>query len=934
MPIPAPVPGPAPVSRPDPAAPDADRLDASAPARRSRLRDLLPYLLAAALFGLGLYALHRLLAPVDLLAVAGQIRATPWPMIAMSVAATLAGYLCLAGYDWSALRHIGRPLPAPVVLTGGLMAYAFGNTIGLTALTGGAVRWRFYAGLGLSGLDIAAVSAFAAASFGIAATLVGLLALAAHPDALAPILPLSPGLLRGLAIAACLAITLPLLLASISGRCLRLGPFRMRAPSPGLLAGQLLFGIGDVCLSALALYVLLPGDLPDFLTFLAIFAAATMAGVVSHVPGGVGVFETVLIAALPAGAPIGSIAAALLLFRLIYYLLPFAIALASLSAFEAWRLLGRGGGARRAARALAATEPAFRAIQPLAPMLLAVMVFGAGLLMSGSSLLPPLTRAAETAETFLPLALIEGSALLGSALGALLILLSLGLARRSLGAWTLTLLAMGLGAGMALFQGQETGQAAAMLAGLAMLLPFRPAFHRRSMLTHAALTPGWIVLMIAAIVGLGFVLFFAHKGTPYVNELWWQFAADERAPRALRSGLLASMVIALAALYLLLRAPRFRPAPPGPEELARAEAILRRGTSPLAGFALTGDKTILLSDDGQAFVMFGTAGSSWIAYGAAVGEPAAAQEVGFDFVDAARRAGARPVFYEIGPESVPQMLDLGMTLHKMGEEAVIDLTAFSLDGPSRKRLRTSHARAGRDGLSLDLHLPPHDDALFAEIGPVSSAWLDGKRAQEKGFSVGRYSRAWLDRWPVAVVRRHGRVVAFANVLVTDLPDRAALDLMRHVPDAPSGTMEFLFTALILRLRELGYRSFSLGMAPLSGLAPDRSRRLWDRFGALVYRHGGSFYNFEGLRAFKAKFDPAWVPRYLATATGMPPLLPLADAARLIARGGPSGDGGQPGATGLASLSRAVSQRLDNRRQRVRTSGLWGRSSVGRAHRSQ
>ena len=96
-------------------------------------------------------------------------------------------------------------------------------------------------------------------------------------------------------------------------------------------------------------------------------------------------------------------------------------------------------------------------------------------------------------------------------------------------------------------------------------------------------------------------------------------------------------------------------------------------------------------------------------------------------------------------------------------------------------------------------------------------------------------------------------------------------------------MEYLFTATLLALKAEGAARFSLGMAPLAGLAPERSRRIWDKFGAAIFRHGGHFYNFAGLRAFKQKFDPDWRPRYLAVPTALPPLLPLADAARLIAR---------------------------------------------------
>ncbi len=845
---------------------------------------ILPYLAALLLFGAGIMALYRLLGPVDIQALALQIRATPWHVIGAATAAALAGYVCLACYDWSALRHIGKRLPPPVALMGGFLAYAFGNTIGLTAVSGGAVRWRFYSGLGLDGYDIAAVSTFTSVAFGVAATLVGLTALAVHPAALAALLPLAPHSVRLLAILAIALILGPLIWASLTRRRLQIGRFTLNAPSPASLAAQLLISLGDISLSALTLYLLLPEGAPGFLNFLAIFAAATMAGILSHVPGGIGVFETVIVAALPAAAGVDKIAAALLLFRLIYYLLPFALALVLLALFEAWRAVAGRPRQSRLGRLFTATEPAFRAVEPLAPLLLAVMVFGSGLWMSLSSLLPPVTEAAETAEAFFPLAFVEGSALLTSALGALLIVLSLGLVRRSLGALWLTVLAMLAGAVISLVQNVEPEQTTALLVGIAILMPFRKAFHRRSMLTHAAMTPGWAGLLVAAILGAGFVMFFAHKSTPYAHELWWQFATDANAPRALRSGLLASLLVGAGSLFLLLRAPRFRPRPPCPEDLASARSIVMAQDSPAACFALTGDKTILFSDDRRAFVMFGVAGASWLAYGAPVGDPEAAEEIAYSFVDAARRDGARPVFYQIGPQQVPLMLDLGMTLHKTGEEAVVDLRRFSLEGPARKRLRTAHARAGRDGLTLELAMPPHDVTLMARLRAISDDWLAAKKTQEKGFSIGRFHRDWLNLWPLAVVRLDGVPVAFANLLLTETQQTCGIDLMRHSAQAPASTMEFLFTELMLRLKAQGYARFSLGMAPLAGLSPQRSGRLWDRFGAMAYRHGGAFYNFEGLRAFKAKFDPEWVPHYLATPSGLPPLLPLADAARLIARG--------------------------------------------------
>jgi phosphatidylglycerol lysyltransferase len=110
---------------------------------------------------------------------------------------------------------------------------------------------------------------------------------------------------------------------------------------------------------------------------------------------------------------------------------------------------------------------------------------------------------------------------------------------------------------------------------------------------------------------------------------------------------------------------------------------------------------------------------------------------------------------------------------------------------------------------------------------------------------------------------------------------AAIDLMRHLPDAPGGTMDFLFTEVMLRLKAEGLAEFSLGMAPFAGLKLRRGSDLWTRFGALVYQYGDRFYNFDGLRRFKAKFDPDWRPRYFCCRSILPPVAALADTARLI-----------------------------------------------------
>ena len=171
-----------------------------------------------------------------------------------------------------------------------------------------------------------------------------------------------------------------------------------------------------------------------------------------------------------------------------------------------------------------------------------------------------------------------------------------------------------------------------------------------------------------------------------------------------------------------------------------------------------------------------------------------------------------------------------------------------------------------------------------ELRAVSDEWLAEKSAAEKGFSLGYFDDAYLLRFPVAVIEQDNRIQAFANVWPGAGGVEVSIDLMRHRRDAPNGVMEALFVHLMLWGKQQGYRWFALGMAPLSGFEQSAVASLWNRVGAFVYEHGESLYNFQGLRAYKEKFNPVWEPRYLACPGGLRLPRILADVSALVAGG--------------------------------------------------
>ena len=255
-----------------------------------------------------------------------------------------------------------------------------------------------------------------------------------------------------------------------------------------------------------------------------------------------------------------------------------------------------------------------------------------------------------------------------------------------------------------------------------------------------------------------------------------------------------------------------------------------------------------------------------------VGPQDVRRELAWELRELADRHGASAVFYEVGAEDLPIYLDLGLRLRKLGEEARVPLAGFSLEGgapqgaPRRAQpLRCATAAAsrcvprgrGRRGCLAELR---------ADLGRVARA------ASTRARSASRSARSthdYLARGPVAIVAHGGTIVAFANVWAPDCREELSIDLMRYADDAPSGVDGLpLPRAPAVGAAAQGYAWFSLGMAPLAGFEHHRLAPLWNRLGALLFRHGEQFYNFQGLRSFKDKFDPVWEPRYLASPGGL------------------------------------------------------------------
>jgi phosphatidylglycerol lysyltransferase len=282
--------------------------------------------------------------------------------------------------------------------------------------------------------------------------------------------------------------------------------------------------------------------------------------------------------------------------------------------------------------------------------------------------------------------------------------------------------------------------------------------------------------------------------------------------------------------------------------------------------------------------MYGRRARSWVGLFDPVGPQSEWPELVWRFLEMAREQGGRASFYQVRPQTLPVYLDAGLRAFKLGEYAYVPLPDFSLKGKARSDLRQAINRGEREGMRLEVLPPPVAPGMLAELRAVSDAWLTDHATAEKSFSLGSFTDHYVQRLPIATVRMGERLVAFATLMTTGSKFEAGVDLMRHVPDAPNGTMDFLFARLLLHFQAEGFQRFGLGMAPLSGMVDHPLATRWHRLGRLLFAHGENFYNFQGLRAFKEKFAPEWEARYLVAPGGLAPLFVLADVAALISGG--------------------------------------------------
>ena len=542
---------------------------------------------------------------------------------------------------------------------------------------------------------------------------------------------------------------------------------------------QPLLGALDFAVAGAVVWVLLPPSAHiGYFAFAGLYAAAITVGLLSHVPGGLGVFEAMLLLMLPE-VPTEELLGSLLAFRAVYYLAPLVVGGLAFLIEELRAQSSRWARAQAVASAY---------IAPVVPQVAATLTFVAGavLLLSGAT--PGVDARIEVLHRMLPLAILEVSHLVGSLVGLGLIVLASSLRRRVNAAYHIALALIAAGIAASLLKGIDFEEAVLLAIAGAVLVLGRSSFYRPSSILAERFTPAWVVSIVGVIAATVWVGFFAYRNVDYSSDLWWTFAFNADAPRMLRAALIVG-VTAAALLLAELAAPRASRARDGERGRSRRRRAARSSApdQSLANAALMGDKRLLFSDDANAFVMYQVAGRSWIALGDPVG-PQLRTAKSSSGASASFPIGTAgwTVFYQASR-------DAAAAVHRPRARGVQARRRSARAARRSSRSRAAHARSCAKTIVARFATARRSRscraervrAIAARAAKISDAWLADKATAREAFLRRRVRPAYLGsstsrscvEWACSsrsrIFGRRGRSASCRSISCASVPTRRA-----------------------------------------------------------------------------------------------------------------------------------------------------------------
>ncbi|MFT8323469.1 MAG: bifunctional lysylphosphatidylglycerol flippase/synthetase MprF [Bacillus sp. (in: firmicutes)] len=603
-------------------------------------------------------------------------------------------------------------------------------------------------------------------------------------------------------------------------------------------------------LYSLACLMQLPVSTWDFLK---IFLIAVSAGIVSMIPGGIGSFDLVFLWGFDyLGVSTEKLIVVLLLYRIGYYFVPFlaGILLFFRDLWKKWNTYWN--------------DIPKTITENISHFFLTILVFASGIILLVSAALPGILTRLQISQELLSMEVMNFTHHVSVGTGFVLLGLARGIEYREKRTYHLTLFVLGIAAISTFLKGLDYEEALVLVSVIILLVLSKGRFYRESFV----LTWGKIIFDICVIALFTFgYLWLGYLSLPSSHHKVPSFIAPYVLLNA--ESLFASAAIGLFIAFMIIMLGYFIKKPKNwvkvHSKTVENEIIdhlnTYKGTT-VSHLIFLHDKYVIWSKNKKVLFSYQTYADKLIVLGDPIGEEAYFLKAIEELYEKADTYGYTPVFYQTSKSMLPFLHGNGYDFFKLGEEGHVNISQFSLTGKKMKNQRALKNKFEREGYQVLVSTPPHDNHLINQLKYVSDEWLQGRL--EKGFSLGFFDQAYLNTLCIVYVKdEEGKINAFLSLDPTNNKEIYSVDLMRSLPKAPPGVMDFLFLHMFEYLKERNVGYCNLGMAPLSNLGVSKFSFLSEKIADQIFHHGHAFYHFQGLRNFKNKYCNIWEPKYLA-----------------------------------------------------------------------
>ena len=616
----------------------------------------LPALIGVMLLFGAIYVVQREFRHLKLADIKASLAAIPRSALLISFAWTVLSYGVLTFYDRLGTIYAGHKVRYRRVAFASFCAYALSHNLGFAAVSGAAVRYRLYSHWGLTPVQIAKVVAFCSLTFGLGGMVLGGCILFFEPMSVPffnQFLPLWA--FYAIGVAMWLVVAAYVVISKVAGT-IRVRGHEFNLPNWKMAILQVTLASVDVAITAAIFYALLP-ETPGltYLRFLACYLASYSAGLLANLPGGIGVFDTAMLLGMEPYMPAPVVLGAILVFRLYYYVIPLFLAG---SMFAGNEVLLRGGAllksgfiARSATSFGRISEPDFAVGAATGT----VAMCGALLLSIGvlddrpdfSWIDPDFADVAASAGQFVP-----------SLIGAALMVLAVGLSQRVTLAWGATIALLLMAAGYTAAQGDQLWIGAVLVLSAVLVAPFRDAFYRDARLLTGTLQVDVVVPLIALTVCVFALAAFEPQVRRLSENSWWEIVLSPDLPNGLRMIMALAVLLALVAIWRLLRPGRVTWLPWAGEGRLRYASL---GANPPA--AADG---VVMGEAGRSAIPFLRLGGVMLGLGDPAGAPSDRISAIWRLRDLAAQEGLDAAVYRAGPGLLKVYGDLGLTALPLG----------------------------------------------------------------------------------------------------------------------------------------------------------------------------------------------------------------------------------------------------------------------------